>query len=1095
MRSVGRNVGRGHSGDELARPSRVGRIRSFWPIVFAATCAIVASTPLARAENLPADFRQEVVLAADSLKVWKEGDTRFFLLQGKCYVEQGLFRLRSGECLAWIADGSVGQPAKVQLFAKGDVRVESAGRRAAQSAEYRTTLWTTSEVRLQSKSRVNESAADHPLYAAALAGQDDLSPALPAPNAKQDGDVVTANLQQASNAAQPIQQAQFSGGGPTGRAGSFDGGPPRRPTRRRGNAGPVGIGPGDMASSGATRRISVSPRTTQPYHSDSFVAADGTRITVFTGGINLIVEELNSGQVVDIVADRVVLWSKGDLANPAQGGGAPADGRQPIEVYLEGNVIIRQGNPKMAQQVQAIVLVAKQAYFNVNTNQALALDAEVETIDPKFRIPLYMRSEQIRQLNPTKFYSKRASVTTSAYRGTPGYDFLSTDVFFEEVKERIKNPFTRADVIDPDTGQPMERTRHFATAFNNVLRVEDVPIFYWPYMKVDVEDPLGPVQTIRLGNSNNLGFISAVGLDIWELLGLDYLDIAERSNWIGDIGYFSRRGIAGGTRFNYFGGEPGTNNNYYGNILLWGIDDHGLDYLGPGRNGIAPPQAGRGRARIQHHQDLPNDFTFLLETSYLSDPNFLESLYEAEYDTGKDQDTLVYLKQARNQWAWSLLAQPRLNNFLPQNAWLPRGDFYLLGAPLFERFTYFTHSSLAYAQLLPPNRYTLPTDVTSQMGRVDTRHEIDYPTQLGDWQVTPFAVGEFTGYTNAIDSDVTPYQASGDPLGRFYAAGGIRTSLPFWKVYSGVENNLLNLHGLAHKVALNVDYVYAYSNQYFRNLPALDQADDDTSDLVRRQNILRNQTQLMTQFGTITPVRYDPRNYANRQGVTFLPEALDNLQAFRLGVNQVWQTKRGPAGNLHVLDWMILDLGASIFPERNRDNFGNYLGLVNGSYQWNIGDRTSILATGLYEPSDNTWTANTALYFQRPPRSLFSLFYSHYSSGPFLSDFVGGSTSYRMSPKYAGSLAVGTDLRGALAPSVTAGLSRVGLDFITTLGIVYNAGRGDFGFQFEIYPRAQSGKFNRSRLQTLPFGVDSSETAPPVVIDRLSILNNNFTPN
>ena len=149
--------------------------------------------------------------------------------------------------------------------------------------------------------------------------------------------------------------------------------------------------------------------------------------------------------------------------------------------------------------------------------------------------------------------------------------------------------------------------------------------------------------------------------------------------------------------------------------------------------------------------------------------------------------------------------------------------------------------------------------------------------------VTPFAVGEFTGYTEAVDVN---------GLGRAYAAAGVRTSLPFWRTFPGVESGLWNVHGLAHKISFDVDYLYAYANQSYLTLPYLDQADDDTSELVRRQNLFRQQADLIAQYGTATPQQFDPRFYALRQNVWWLPDSLDNMQNFRVALDQKLQTKQ-----------------------------------------------------------------------------------------------------------------------------------------------------------------------------------------------------------
>lgn len=811
---------------------------------------------------------------------------------------------------------------------------------------------------------------------------------------------------------------------------------------------------------------------------------NGEQVFIFTNGINLIVEDLETGQVVDIAADRVVLWTRGNLSGEMQGGGASTDGKQPFEAYLEGNVYIRQGNPRSVLRSETVTLSGKQVYFNVNTNQALVLDGAIETFDDQYKMPLFMRSQQIRQLSPTKFYAEKSAITTSVYRGTPGYAFTSSDAYFEEIKERIKNPFTRQEVIDPDTGQPMERKRHFATMYNNFLRIDEIPVFYWPYLRLDVEDPLGPLEQVQVGNTNNLGFTTTVTLDLWDLIGLDYLDIANSSTWLGDIGYYSKRGVAGGSRFNYQGTELFRNDgSYYGNAMTWWIHDGGVDNLGIDRDNLRPPREGRGRFRFQHHHQVTEDINLNLETSYLSDSNLLESFFEMEYDTGKDQETILYLKQQREQWAWTALVQPRINAFLPQNAWYPKLDGYLIGIPLWDnRLTYMNHTSVAYSELLPPTQYQLPTDVEVSTGRFDTRHEIDLPLTLGPWQVTPFVIGEFTGYTQTIDTEA---------LGRLYGAGGVRTSLPFWRAYPGVYSDLFNLHGMAHKVAFNVDYFYGWSNRSYLDLPTLDQVDDDTSDLVRRQNLIREQAALIAQYGTPTPLRYDPRFIALRQNVWWLPDILDDMQNARFSVTQRLQTKRGPAHDLRIVDWMVWDAGTTIFPDADRDNFGALAGLITSNYLWNIGDRTAYKSEVLYEPLDDSLTFANGVYLQRPPRTNLGFFHNYAKSGPFASNYIGANATYRFSRKYAGSMAIGTNLAQFDQVSYQMGFTRIGLDFVTTLGIVYNAGREDFGFQFEVVPRAQTrSALGRATQQTLPFGIEPSEGATPAVdTTRNSIIN------
>ena len=118
------------------------------------------------------------------------------------------------------------------------------------------------------------------------------------------------------------------------------------------------------------------------------------------------------------------------------------------------------------------------------------------------------------------------------------------------------------------------------------------------------------------------------------------------------------------------------------------------------------------------------------------------------------------------------------------------------------------------------------------------------------------------------------------------------------------------------------------------------------------------------------------------------------------------------------------------------------------------------------------------------------MFVSYFDSGPFTSNYVGASTAYRFSKRYAGAIDVGRDLNAATSTNVRASFSRIGLDFVTTLGVVWNAGRDDFGVDFSILPRvAARNTFGRGALRTLPYGVEPAADLVPSSLDRIAIVN------
>src|SRR5207237_5818979 len=134
-------------------------------------------------------------------------------------------------------------------------------------------------------------------------------------------------------------------------------------------------------------------------------------------------------------------------------------------------------------------------------------------------------------------------------------------------------------------------------------------------------------------------------------------------------------------------------------------------------------------------------------------------------------------------------------------------------------------------------------------------------------------------------------------------------------------------------------------------LPQLDRLNDDATDQALRdirplQPVFNPDKGL---FLALSPL-FDPQLYAIRRLVDNRIDTLDSIQVVQLDVRQRLQTKRGFPGQEHIVDWMTLDLSASVFPESKRDNFNNTLGFLEYDYLWNIGDRTALTSTGWIDP-------------------------------------------------------------------------------------------------------------------------------------------------
>ena len=72
---------------------------------------------------------------------------------------------------------------------------------------------------------------------------------------------------------------------------------------------------------------------------------------------------------------------------------------QPMEVYLEGNVIFRQDENKVAGKGDQRTFRAPRAYYDFLRDRFVALDGEVDLFAPGFISPMKIKSPRIEQFH------------------------------------------------------------------------------------------------------------------------------------------------------------------------------------------------------------------------------------------------------------------------------------------------------------------------------------------------------------------------------------------------------------------------------------------------------------------------------------------------------------------------------------------------------------------------------------------------------------------------------------------------------------------------------------------------------------------------
>jgi hypothetical protein len=629
------------------------------------------------------------------------------------------------------------------------------------------------------------------------------------------------------------------------------------------------------------------------------------------------------------------------------------------------------------------------------------------------------------------------------------------------------DPTTGLPLVNTQTGEVLSEPERLVTAENNLIFFDDFPIFYWPRFATNLEDSSLYIRRVRLKNDSVFGTQVLLDFNMYQILGLRHPPTG--TDWGLSLDYMTKRGFGHGTVFSYsregFLGVPGPAAGLWD---YWGIADQGNDNLGLDRSNVPPEQTYRYRLFGQHRQMLPGDIQLTAEVGLISDRNFLEEYFQREWYDLKDESTGFELKKIRDNTSWSIAVDYRLYDFVTQTDWLPRGDHFWLGQSLLgDRLTWYEHTSVGFAQfrtLTPPappqnpgNKFRfLPWEVSPAEDplaltreRFATRQELDLPLQLGVVKVVPYALGEFAHWGADLEDQA---------LDRLYGQAGVRASIPFWRADPTVESSLLNVHGLAHKVVFEAEFAYADANRDMRLLPLYDPLDDDSIEAFRRRFVPNTFPAPATLPPTpAIPIRFDERFYALRTGlaswVTGPTEIADDLTTFRLGMRNRWQTKRGPPDQERIVDWITLDTNITLFPDPNRDNFGQVPGLVDYDARWQVGDRLALLSSGIFDFfPDGQKIVSVGGFLDHPPRGGLYLGVITFD-GPISSTVLTGSYTYRMSPKWVSAFSASIDLRrqGNIGESFT--ITRVGESFLISAGFAGDASRRSWGANFTIEPR------------------------------------------
>ena len=965
---------------------------------------------------------QPVAFSADRAYRFADGTTDVWVLQGNCLVNQGLLYGRSQAAVIWVRrdDASLQGRHQVTVYLEGDVSIDQQPAAAAPGAWSKPSA--AGSVAIPSTPRLTAETWLGNFFT-------DLEPLVRVTR-------LMANSQPMSELYARAAARRDPATGQVARRTQFASG-----------VAAAALAPGQaLAPPPGMRRMRAFPRSDNRVQAEWFPDPKNNEwVAVITGGVTIIVDGADSVGSIDISTDRLVIWTKG-TEQPDLGGRTLQRDDMPLELYMEGNIEFRQADR---------LVTAQSMYYDVRKQIGVVMNAEMLATVKKFEGKLRFQAGELRQLSQNKFAAQGARFTTSRF-GEPGYWIQANNVELEDNPRVTTDPNTGLPIVDPNTGGGAIDHQWELTASDNYVFVEGLPIFYWPTLTTNLEQPGFYIKEVRFRNDQVFGTQILTDWDAYQLFGIRRP--IPNTSWELSLDYLSERGPGVGTKYKYLlPSFLGIDGSTKGRLDAYFIHDSGLDNLGQDYRAVVPSTEERGRLLYNHRQEFGSGYQLTAELGIISDRNFLQQYYEPEWWNSKDETTGVEFKRYVDNSSWAVTADMRLQHFFSTTSWLPRGDHFLLGQSLLDDWlTWYSHSSAAYAQYRPatippsdPAFQLLPWELTpgglpanESGGRFVTTQEIDLPIQAGVVKVVPYALGQLAHWGEDLN---------GQPLDRAFGQLGIRASLPMWKANPLVESQLWNVHGLAHKVSFEAEVSYSDANRDVSELPLYDSIDDDAIEQFRHQYVFYD-------FAGTLPSKFDPRYYAIRAGLADnvtspSAELADDMLAVRLGVHQRWQTKRGLPGAERIIDWITFDTDLVLFPDADRDNFGAFVGLIDYDFRWHVGDRFTILSDGLFDTfGEGQQLISVGGLLHRP--DMGSLYLGVRSlEGPISSQALIASLNYRMSEKWITSLSGTVNLGGDTNVTEQLTFTRIGESLLVKFGVYSDEGQGTFGAKLAIEPR------------------------------------------
>ncbi len=822
---------------------------------------------------------------------------------------------------------------------------------------------------------------------------------------------------------------------------------------------------------------------------ESHRLADGSNAAVVKNGVYLYQQWSDTNSLLELRADKAVLFYHEDHlsgafsspdpnaeAMPVLPGAMLSPNPKPIEedpnealkpprtlgVYLEGNVTLLVNRYYFVEDIR---ITAESLYYDYSLKRAVILDADFSMLLPGRgdqiediyaediweKLPLHLRAKRLRTWSFDRIEAAGVQISNDEF-SQPFIWLGAEDITVNRTQ------------TDPQTQEQAADGNRYHLRMNHVtLNIDKIPVFWWPRAAASTTDTEIPLESVQLGYDSEFGGSVETEWDLAWLLGLREPESIDSSLLLDG---FTRRGPAAGVDSDY------KTDTMFGRFRSYLVHDQGEDQLGrtESRNNVNVDDYFRGRARWQHRQYLPQDWQATFELSYLSDRNFLESWREREFDTDKEQESLIYFQKRKDNWAFDFISKSHINNFDYTVTEQPGISLHGAGQNLPGGFSYYHDSSITrlseqagdrLAADLAAGRETpspLPDSIAkNNFAFLTSRHEIAWPLLWQNIHVTPTFIGVYVHDDSALEPGDGAFPWQNDPRYMdkrsendfFQGAAGLRLSTQFWHIDNSVQSNLFDLDRLRHIVSPEV-------NLFWQNSTLEETPRHDIFNVGLRQR-------WQTKRG------YGPKKYSTDvlRLNTFATFVTNDVEEAALPGRFIYQQPEWQFDHPAILNHDLAGLGLARRSQYNQ-SLSDYF---TTDITW-FASPTTVLSGGInYNLYDEAVShLYSDLYVQRSELTQYHIGHSFWRKGDPFNDadahFFTAGISYYINTKYSVVLNQQFDIANDAAAYTRGSIIRKHRHWYSAVTLGYDATRNGTSVVFSIWPAGFNELFESPRRFT-----------------------------